>query len=151
MTINLIDHIPFAQQLGLELTSAEPERIEATLTVTEPLCTTGKIMHGGAIMSVADTLGAIGAYLNLPDGAKATTTIESKTNFVSPAPKGTVVTGEATPVHRGRRTMIWQTRVTTAEGKLVNADTATSWRNTASRSEDEIYRELEALAGKQIS
>ena len=125
MTINLIDHMPFAQQLGLELTSAEPERIEATLTVTEPLCTTGKIMHGGAIMSVADTLGAIGAYLNLPDGAKATTTIESKTNFLGAARRGSAVSAVTTPVHIGRRTSVWQTRLSNDEGKAVALVTQT--------------------------
>jgi uncharacterized protein (TIGR00369 family) len=122
---NLIDHMPFAQQLGLELTRAEPERVEATLSVTESLCTTGRIMHGGAIMSVADTLGAIGAFLNLPDGAKATTTIESKTNFLGAAPLGSVVSATATPVHIGGRTSVWQTRLSNDKGKSVALVTQT--------------------------
>ena len=80
--------------------------------------------HGGAVMAFADTLGAVGTILNLPQGA-GTTTIESKTNFVAPAPVGTRVVGEATPIHRGRRTMIWQTRVATLEGRLVALVTQT--------------------------
>jgi uncharacterized protein (TIGR00369 family) len=76
------------------------------------------VLHGGAIMAFADTLGALGTLLNLPEGA-GTTTIESKTNFVAPAPVGTRVVGEATPVHRGRRTLLWQTRISTPEGRLV--------------------------------
>ena len=82
------------------------------------------VLHGGAIMAFADTLGAMGTIVNLPQGA-GTTTIESKTNFVAPAPVGTRVIGEATPVHRGRRTMIWQTRISTAEGRLVALVTQT--------------------------
>ncbi len=125
MPLNLIDHMPFAQQLGLELTASEPDRIEARLTVQESLCTTGRIMHGGAIMSVADTLGAIGAFLNLPDGAKATTTIESKTNFLGAATLGSEVTAVTTPVHIGGRTSVWQTRLENDKGKPVALVTQT--------------------------
>jgi uncharacterized protein (TIGR00369 family) len=81
-------------------------------------------MHGGAIMAFADTLGAAGTIVNLPEGA-GTTTIESKTNFIGAAPLGSRLTGEATPVHRGRRTQVWQTRITTNEGKLVALVTQT--------------------------
>ncbi len=125
MALNLIDHMPYAQQLGMELTTSAPERIEARLTVTESLCTTGRIMHGGAIMSVADTLGAIGAFLNLPDGAKATTTIESKTNFLGAAVLGSEVTAVTTPVHIGGRTSVWQTRLSNDKGKPVALVTQT--------------------------
>ena len=93
--------------------------MSATLSVRKELCTTGKIMHGGAIMSVADTLGAIGAYLNLPEGAKATTTIESKTNFLGAASVGATVLAETTPVHVGRRTSVWQTRLTLDDDRMV--------------------------------
>jgi 1,4-dihydroxy-2-naphthoyl-CoA hydrolase len=110
--------LPFAELLGIEFLSAAPEKIVAEMTVREDLCTRPAVLHGGAIMAFADTLGATGTVLNLMEGAR-TTTIESKTNFIAPAPVGTRVMGEATPVHRGRRTMIWQTRVTTAEGRLV--------------------------------
>ncbi len=116
--------LPFAALLGVEFVSAAAERIVARMTVRADLCTLPAVLHGGAIMAFADTLGAAGTILNLPEGA-GTTTIESKTNFIAPAPVGTQVIGEATPVHRGRRTMIWQTRVTTAEGRLVALVTQT--------------------------
>src|ERR1700751_1110815 len=100
--------LPFAELLGIEFISASSDKIVAEMTVREDLCTRPAVLHGGAIMAFADTLGASGTILNLPEGA-GTTTIESKTNFVAAAPLGTRVTGEATPVHRGRRTMGWQT------------------------------------------
>jgi 1,4-dihydroxy-2-naphthoyl-CoA hydrolase len=116
--------LPFAELLGIEFVSASPEKIVAEMTVRDDLCTRPAMLHGGAIMAFADTLGATGTILNLKQGA-GTTTIESKTNFIAPAPVGTRVTGEATPVHRGRRTMIWQTRVATSDGRLVAIVTQT--------------------------
>jgi uncharacterized protein (TIGR00369 family) len=116
--------LPFAELLGIEVVSASPDKIVAEMTVREDLCTRPAVLHGGAIMAFADTLGALGTLVNLPQGA-GTTTIESKTNFVAPAPVGTRVVGEAIPVHRGRRTMIWQTRVSAAEGRLVALVTQT--------------------------
>lgn len=116
--------LPFAELLGIEFRSASPDKIVAEMIVREDLCTRPAVLHGGAVMAFADTLGATGTILNLPEGA-STTTIESKTNFVAPAPAGTRVIGEATPVHRGRRTMIWQTRVSTPEGRLVALVTQT--------------------------
>jgi uncharacterized protein (TIGR00369 family) len=116
--------LPFAELLGIEFVDASPDKIVAEMTVRDDLCTVPAVLHGGAVMAFADTLGAVGTILNLPQGA-GTTTIESKTNFVAPAPVGTRVVGEATPIHRGRRTMIWQTRVTTPEGRLVALVTQT--------------------------
>lgn len=116
--------LPFAGLLGIEFVSAVPDRIVAEMTVRADLCTIPAVLHGGAIMAFADTLGAMGTIVNLPQGA-GTTTIESKTNFVAPAPVGTRVVGETTPVHRGRRTMIWQTRISTSEGRLVALVTQT--------------------------
>ena len=116
--------LPFAELLGIEFISASPEKVTAEMTVREDLCTLPAVLHGGAIMAFADTLGAMGTLVNLPQGA-GTTTVESKTNFVSPAPVGTRVMGETTPVHRGRRTMIWQTRISTSEGRLVALVTQT--------------------------
>jgi 1,4-dihydroxy-2-naphthoyl-CoA hydrolase len=116
--------LPFAELLGIEFISASPDKIVAEMIVREELCTRPAVLHGGAVMAFADTLGATGTIINLPEGA-GTTTIESKTNFVAPAPAGTRVIGEATPVHRGRRTMIWQTRVLTPEGRLVALVTQT--------------------------
>ncbi len=116
--------LPFAELMGIEFTAAAPERVVAGMTVRAELCTIPAVLHGGAIMAFADTLGAAGTILNLPEGA-GTTTIESKTNFIAAAPVGSRVTGEATPVHRGRRTMVWQTRVTTEAGRLVALVTQT--------------------------
>ena len=121
--------LPFAELMGIEFTHADPDRVVAELSVRQELCTRPGVLHGGAIMAFADTLGAAGTILNLPGygtpGGAGTTTIESKTNFIAAAPLGTRVTGEATPVHRGRRTMVWQTRITTAEGRLVALVTQT--------------------------
>jgi uncharacterized protein (TIGR00369 family) len=116
--------LPFAELLGIELVSAAPDKIVATMRVRDELCTRPAMLHGGAIMAFADTLGALGTVANLPEGA-GTTTIESKTNFIGAAPLGAQLTGEATPIHRGRRTMIWQTRITTEAGKLVALVTQT--------------------------
>jgi 1,4-dihydroxy-2-naphthoyl-CoA hydrolase len=116
--------LPFAELLGIEFVSASPDKIVAEMIVREDLCTRPAVLHGGAVMAFADTLGATGTIANLPAGA-GTTTIESKTNFVAPAPVGTRVIGEATPIHRGRRTMVWQTRVSTPEGRLVALVTQT--------------------------
>jgi 1,4-dihydroxy-2-naphthoyl-CoA hydrolase len=116
--------LPFAELMGIEFTHADPDRVVAELSVRQELCTRPGVLHGGAIMAFADTLGATGTILNLPEGA-GTTTIESKTNFIAAAPLGTRVTGEATPVHRGRRTMVWQTRITNAAGRLVALVTQT--------------------------
>lgn len=113
------DLMPFTRKLGLTVTRSEKDKVVAELTVTEDVCTTGRIMHGGAIMAFADSLGAIGAYLNLPEGAKATTTIESKTNFMRAAPFGSKVTAECVPVHLGRRMSVWQTTLTNDAGKTI--------------------------------
>ncbi|HVH73572.1 MAG TPA: PaaI family thioesterase [Stellaceae bacterium] len=116
--------LPFAELMGVEFVEASPDRILARLRVRPDLCTRPAVLHGGAAMAFADTLGAAGTLLNLPEGAW-TTTIESKTNFVAPAPEGSEVVGETTPIHRGRRTMIWQTRISTAAGRLVALVTQT--------------------------
>ncbi len=109
---------PFAKLLGVRFVTAERDRLVAELDVRDDLCTTPAIMHGGALMAFADTLGASATFLNLPPGA-GTTTLESKTNFFAPAPVGSTVTGECLPLHRGRRTMVWQTRITNADGRLL--------------------------------
>jgi uncharacterized protein (TIGR00369 family) len=116
--------LPFATLLGIQFTSAAPDRVTAELVVRDDLCTRPAILHGGAIMAFADTLGAAATILNLPAGTD-TTTIESKTNFLAPAPVGTKVLAETTPVHRGRRTMVWQTRVTTEAGRTIALVTQT--------------------------
>jgi 1,4-dihydroxy-2-naphthoyl-CoA hydrolase len=115
----IADIIPFAKTMGVEVVEASAERVIGKLFVRPDLCTTGGTLHGGAVMAFADSLGAIGAYLALPEGAKTTTTLESKTNFLSAAKAGTTVIGEATPVHSGKRTGVWQTKITSEDGKAV--------------------------------
>jgi uncharacterized protein (TIGR00369 family) len=115
----LTDMMPFSKLMGVEVTEAHAERVAGALLVRDELCTAGGILHGGAIMAFADTLGAIGAFMTLPAGATGTTTIESKTNFLGAARIGTVVRGETTPVHVGKRTSVWQTRITEDNGKAV--------------------------------
>jgi uncharacterized protein (TIGR00369 family) len=116
--------LPFAQLLGIEMLETSPERVRAEMRVRDELCTSPAVLHGGAAMALADTLGAVATMLNLPEGA-GTTTIESKTNFIGPAPVGSTVQAECTPIHRGKRTMVWQTRIATREGRLVAVVTQT--------------------------
>lgn len=110
--------MPFADLMGLQILERAKDRVVGRLTVREDLCTAGGILHGGAFMAFADALGAIGGFLNLPAGAR-TTTLESKTNFLGSAKVGTTVTGEAVPLHIGRRSSVWQTRITDENGKLL--------------------------------
>jgi 1,4-dihydroxy-2-naphthoyl-CoA hydrolase len=116
--------VPFGKLLGIKLTAEDPERVTAEMLVRDDLCTTPAVMHGGAMMALADSLGAYATVLNLRDGA-GTTTLESKTNFLAPAPVGSMVTAECTPIHRGRRTMVWQTRITGQNGRLLGIVTQT--------------------------
>ena len=115
---------PFSKLLGIRFLSATPESVIAEMLVRDDLCTTPAILHGGAIMAFADTLGACATVINLQKGY-STTTIESKTNFFAPAPAGTKVTGESLPLHRGKRTMAWQTRITSESGRLIAVVTQT--------------------------
>ena len=114
----------FPELLGIEFTEVTTERVLAALTARPDMCTVYGVLHGGAIMAFADTLGAVATFPNLPPGAR-TTTIESKTNFLSSAKVGTRVSGETTPVHRGRSTMMWQTRILSEAGQLVALVTQT--------------------------
>ena len=115
---------PFPRLMGVEILEAQKERVRGRLKVRPDLCTASSILHGGAIMAFADTLGAIGAFLNLPEGA-LTTTIESKTNFIGFAKEGTTVLAESAPFHIGRRSSVWQTRITREDGGLVAVVTQT--------------------------
>ena len=107
----------FPGLMGVKLIECTPERVVAEMTVRPDLCTAGGILHGGAYMAFADTLGAMGTVMNLPKG-KRTTTTDSSTKFLGSAKVGTVVRGESTPLHRGRTTNVWQTSVFNADGKL---------------------------------
>ena len=114
----------YPETLGIRFISATKEEIRAELDVLRSLCTLPGRMHGGAIMAFADTLGAYGTVLNLEPGW-STTTIESKTNFFAAGVEGSKVVGICTPLHRGRSTMVWQTRVEREDGKLVALITQT--------------------------
>ena len=116
--------MPFSDLMGVELTVREKTRVVGRMVVRDDLCTAGGILHGGAYMAFADALGAVGGVLNLAPGAR-TTTLESKTNFFRGAPVGSTITGTATPLHLGRRSSVWQTRVTNDEGKLMALVTQT--------------------------
>jgi len=114
----------FPGVMGIEVLEATPDRVVGAMQVRPDLCTTGRILHGGAFMAFADTLGAVATVVNLPPGAR-TTTIESKTNFIGAAAAGTRVTGECTAFHKGRTTMVWQTQVRNEAGKLCAVVTQT--------------------------
>jgi 1,4-dihydroxy-2-naphthoyl-CoA hydrolase len=109
--------------LGIRFVETHPDRVVAELTYRGDLTTIGGSLHGGTLMALADTVGAAATVLNLPPGA-STTTLESKTNFMAAGRAG-VVRAESTPLHRGKRTMVWQTRVTDASGRLLALTTQT--------------------------
>ena len=111
------DPLPFAALLGVEIVSVTPDRVEARLPVRPELCTRPAVLHGGAVMALADTLGALATIANLSAGA-TTTTIESKTNFMAAIAVGDTALAICTPLHRGRTTMVWQTRITRSDGRL---------------------------------
>jgi len=114
----------FPGLMGIRLLELAPERVVAEMTVRPDLCTTGGILHGGASMAFADTLGGVGTFLNIkPD--QRTTTTDSSTKFISGAKVGTVVTAECVALHRGRTTMVWQTMIRNADGKLCAVVTQT--------------------------
>ena len=125
--------MPFIRWLGLRFLTATQERVTAEMLVRDELCNGSGVLHGGALMAFADTLGACATTLNLAEGT-GTTTLESKTNFLAPALSGTMVFGECLPLHRGRRTMVWQTRVTSDNGRLIAMITQTQMVLEAARS-----------------
>ena len=104
--------------LGIRFIEVTPDRVVAELDYRDELTTVGGSLHGGTLMALADTMGAVATVLNLPAGA-STTTLESKTNFFAAGRSGTV-RAEATALHRGKRTMVWQTRVTNDAGRLLS-------------------------------
>ena len=107
-----------ATLLGIRFVETSQDRVVAELTIRDDLRTVGGALHGGTLMAFADTVGATGTALNLPPGA-GTTTLESKTNFFAAGRSG-VVRAEATPLHRGKRTHVWQTRVSDESGRLLS-------------------------------
>ena len=120
----LPDQPPFAHFLGIRLVSVTPDRVEAELAVREEFKNRGGVMHGGALMAYADSLGGTISRASLKPGQR-TTTIESKTNFFAGIPIGEVARAESIPLHRGRTTIVVQTRVTRADGRLAAIITQT--------------------------
>lgn len=112
-----LDPLPFAKLMGVEVVSITPDLVIGELKVRADLCTRPDVLHGGAYMAFADTIGAIATVANLKEG-ESTTTIESKTNFFAAIPLGDTARAEATPLHRGRTTMVWQTKITRGDGRL---------------------------------
>lgn len=115
---------PFAKMIGVRMTLVTKTRIEAELDVTPEHCTVPATLHGGAIMALADNLGGIGAFLNMPEGF-VTSTVESKTNFLRPIPVGQKALAVTTPISIGRTLQVWQTHVTREDGKLAAIVTQT--------------------------
>ncbi len=116
---------PFADFMGMKITHVSPERVTGELLVTDQLTNRNGVLHGGALMAFADNLGGTAATANVPLGRGSTTTIESKTNFFAGIPAGDVAKAECTPLHRGRTTTVWQTRITRGDGKLAAVVTQT--------------------------
>ena len=119
-----VNIMPLARLMGIKLVEQSPDRVVAEMVVREDLCTTNSILHGGAYMAFADTIGAVATVINLPAGA-GTTTVESKTNFISAIKAGEVARAECTPVHRGKTTQVWTTRILRPDGKLAAIVTQT--------------------------
>ena len=124
MRLDPLDPLPFAALMGVTIVSVTPDLVVGELKVREDLCTRPAVLHGGAYMAFADTIGAVATVANLPDGM-TTTTIESKTNFFSGIPLGDTARAECTPLHKGRTTMVWQTKITRGDGKLAALVTQT--------------------------
>jgi uncharacterized protein (TIGR00369 family) len=118
------DTMPFAALIGVELLQAEPALVRARLAWTPEHCTAGHVMHGGALMALADTCGGVCAFLNLPDGASATATVESKTNFLRAVRDG-AITASTRPLHRARTLIVLETEIAREDGALVAKVTQT--------------------------
>jgi 1,4-dihydroxy-2-naphthoyl-CoA hydrolase len=117
MNPNAASQPPFAAFLGIKITHVSPDKVTAELAVRDDLDNRNGTMHGGAVMALADNLGGTATVANLPPGGR-TATIESKTNFFAVIPIGDTAYAECTPLHKGRTTMVWQTRITRGDGKL---------------------------------
>ena len=109
--------LPFANLMGVTVVSVTPDLVVGELKVREDLCTRPNVLHGGATMTFADTIGAVATVTNLKDG-ETTTTIESKTNFFAAIPLGDTARAECSALHKGRSTMVWQTKITRGDGRL---------------------------------
>jgi uncharacterized protein (TIGR00369 family) len=119
-----LEPLPFAKLMGVSVVSVTPDLVIGELKVTDDLCTRPAVLHGGATMAFADTIGAVATVANLKEG-EGTTTIESKTNFFAAIPLGDTARAECTSLHKGRTTMVWQTKITRGDGKLAAIVTQT--------------------------
>ncbi|TMJ04475.1 MAG: PaaI family thioesterase [Alphaproteobacteria bacterium] len=119
-----LDPLPFAKLMGVSIVSVAPDLVVGELKVREDLCTRPNVLHGGAYMAFADTIGAVATVANLKEG-ESTTTIESKTNFFAAIPLGDTARAECTALHKGRTTMVWQTKITRGDGRLAAVVTQT--------------------------
>jgi 1,4-dihydroxy-2-naphthoyl-CoA hydrolase len=117
--------MPLCATLGITASEFAPDRVVLHLDWQAALCTSAGLLHGGVLMALADSAGAASAFLNLPEGASGTSTIESKTNFLGGVREGASITATATPLHRGATTIVVETELRTAEGKLVAKTTQT--------------------------
>ena len=121
----IVAMVPFSAHLNFELHELSRERVVVHASIKPEYCTGNGTAHGGFLMALADFTGAIGAFHTLPDGATMTTTIESKTNMMGAIPVGSTLIATATPLHIGRRTSVWTTRIESGEGKLASVTTQT--------------------------
>jgi uncharacterized protein (TIGR00369 family) len=119
-----LDSLPFAKLMDINVVSIAPDLVVGELKVREDLCTRPAVLHGGAVMAFADTIGAVATVANLKEG-ETTTTIESKTNFFAAISLGDTARAECTALHKGRTTMVWQTRITRGDGRLAALVTQT--------------------------
>ena len=119
-----LDPLPFSRLMGVNVVSVTSDLVIGELKVREDLCTRPAVLHGGAYMAFADTIGAVATVANLKDG-ESTTTIESKTNFFAAIALGDTARAECTPLHKGRTTMVWQTKITRGDGRLAAIVTQT--------------------------
>lgn len=118
------DAVPFTRTLGMRAMELTPAQVRLEMAWAEELCTAGGVLHGGVLMSLADSAAAVCAFLNLPEGASGTSTIESKTNFLGPVTEGSVV-ASASPLHSGRSTIVVETSLADSQGRLVAKVTQT--------------------------
>ena len=124
LTAQVAAGAPFTAFLGIEMVSASPHEVRARLAWSEDICTAGGVLHGGALMGLADNVGGFCAFLNLPEGAAGTATIESKTNFFAAVRAGHVH-ALGRPLHTGRRTIVVDTELYDDAGRLVARVTQT--------------------------
>jgi uncharacterized protein (TIGR00369 family) len=146
--LNQVANAMFPKVLGMDFLEVSKDRLRAELMVTDDLCTTGKTMHGGAIMTMADFMGAACTMNNVPAGA-GTTTIESKTNFLSAAPSGQKVIATCEPVHKGKRTQVWRTTIAREDGKVVAVVTQTQMVLEPPKTPEQLLPEL--FGGKSLA